>query len=223
LALSEYLVEKRQANVNVEDVYDGRTPLMTAAEYGQLKICRFLIENGASLNVQDTYGGTAFLDAAMNGDLQICQLLKAKGADINIGDKNGENALHLAAQNDHENVCQYLIESGARLNERDNDGYTAMLHIYRLGNYHLLKRLCFAGAELPPKDKLYFNTIVPDDKQVALTRYVGNYPLRQTMIVVISAKMIKRLGEKASVKVLNVDLIFRLFVMLGGEEVHGPL
>jgi ankyrin repeat protein len=58
----------------------GRYPLCTAADYGQLAVISYLIENGASVNVKDRYGITPLLSAIYEGHTDCVRLLVLKGA-----------------------------------------------------------------------------------------------------------------------------------------------
>ena len=62
---------------------DPCTPLMRAAERGQLKKDRSLLASGADVNAALGYGGTALMLAASEGHLEIVKALLAAGANAN--------------------------------------------------------------------------------------------------------------------------------------------
>ena len=72
---------------------NGMTPLMVAANNGNLKICTALINANAKINMQGKGGLTALMLAALKNHLQICKLLIEKGADPEIKDDKGHTAL----------------------------------------------------------------------------------------------------------------------------------
>jgi ankyrin repeat protein len=63
---------------------DGYTPLMRAAERGQVNVARVLLKNGAVADAKHPAGITALMFAAEKGRLQVVKLLLAAGADPNI-------------------------------------------------------------------------------------------------------------------------------------------
>lgn len=55
---------------------DGWTSLMNAAYNGHTDIVKYLVFNGASVNVQDaSQGTTALMNAALNDDIEIVEFL----------------------------------------------------------------------------------------------------------------------------------------------------
>ena len=93
------------ADVNAVDRY-GRTELMKAARYGELKRAEEQLKLGADVSIcdTDTAGYNALHEAARHGDAAITELLLAHGADANAPtaggstEKGGVTALILAAQ-----------------------------------------------------------------------------------------------------------------------------
>ena len=54
---------------------NGKTPLMMAAEFGQIDIVRLLLENGADVHAETPYGDTAQLIAEKMGFPDIAKIL----------------------------------------------------------------------------------------------------------------------------------------------------
>jgi hypothetical protein len=118
------------ANVNAV-TGAGRTPLMSATAYGHINIVRFLLENGASINIKDTHDGwTAlmFSTGFTNEEFEIAKLLIENGADVNeISTKHGGTALMMACKKCHSKIARLLIETpNINLNIVTNDGLTAL-------------------------------------------------------------------------------------------------
>src|SRR5947207_3060441 len=76
-------ISKRPQDANTED-QNGRTPLIVAAESGQLEALEVLVQSKASLNHQDSAGKTAPMRAAENGKLQAARFLIKSGADARL-------------------------------------------------------------------------------------------------------------------------------------------
>ncbi len=74
--LTELLVQ-RGADVNQID-RSGRSSLMTAAYHGRLKHVRFLLDNGARVDLKDEDGYTAMELAIEKRHVEIVDLLRSK-------------------------------------------------------------------------------------------------------------------------------------------------
>lgn len=55
----------------------GDTPLNAAAMHGRLELVKYLVENGARIDLVDHYGNTAIMSALKNGHAEIAEYLKA--------------------------------------------------------------------------------------------------------------------------------------------------
>jgi ankyrin repeat protein len=106
---------KKGANINEVD-YE-RTPLMTAAYYGNLIIAEYLIKQGADLDVQIDFnikhylkhdGFTALHFAAFYGHAEIAKLLINNGANLSITDKKGFTAYDYARQYNFNEIVKYI-------------------------------------------------------------------------------------------------------------------
>ncbi len=105
-----------------EDNYNY-TPLHLAVREGSVEIARMLIDAGADLDVQDTWGSkTPLHEAAHNGRVKIAHMLIDAGANVNVQDGDGETPLHWAAGNGRVEIARMLIDAGSRKDIRDEDG-----------------------------------------------------------------------------------------------------
>lgn len=104
--------DKSQANK--EDT-TGWTPLHYAAAGNHVEIAKFLIDNGANINMKTGADGKSALHwAAFHGHLNVVELLISKGAQINDKDDDGNTALDLAKQTEKRNLIHYLEEHGGQ-------------------------------------------------------------------------------------------------------------
>jgi ankyrin repeat protein len=76
----------------------GLTPLMFAAQAGNIESVRLLLAAGADVNEGTEEAGPPLLLAASNGQEQVALLLLEKGADPNATDGYGMTALHWALE-----------------------------------------------------------------------------------------------------------------------------
>uniref|UniRef100_A0A158Q7B9 Poly [ADP-ribose] polymerase n=1 Tax=Elaeophora elaphi TaxID=1147741 RepID=A0A158Q7B9_9BILA len=115
------------ATVNCRDVR-GRfsTPLHLAAGYNNLEVARFLLENGAEVNLKDKGGLIPLHNASSFGHLEIAGLLIECGAEVNHPDKWGYTPLHEAAQKGRTQICSLLLNNGADVTLKNNEGFTAL-------------------------------------------------------------------------------------------------
>ena len=79
----------------------GYTPLNFAARNGREICLKYLLDQGASVNLQCTlYGDTSLIMASRNNQLECVKLLLKSRADVSIRNKKGRNASELAASDE---------------------------------------------------------------------------------------------------------------------------
>ena len=114
---------------DVNSTYDNCTPLMIAAERGQMKLVTFLIEHGANLDRRDKDDQTALHYAVCGSDVscEILSYLIENGAEVNAFTRHDNcTPLMLACKYGHLNAVTSLIEHGAKVNLQDAIGNTAV-------------------------------------------------------------------------------------------------
>jgi ankyrin repeat protein len=110
------------------------TPLMLAAQNGQLATIAVLLTNGPDIEAEDKYG-TSLIRASKGGHEVVVVFLLERGAKSSALDQIcGKTALHWAAERGHENISKHLVSHGRFLDVPDAFGETA-LH-YTAGNGH---------------------------------------------------------------------------------------
>ena len=98
----------RGAFVNHRDL-TGRTPVMYASSGPYAETEKFLLENGAAVNVTDTGEGfSAIMFAGGEGHTEVIETLLAHGADANKKDVDGDTALTFAQRNGHREAAMLL-------------------------------------------------------------------------------------------------------------------
>ena len=95
---SGHLYDFYNENVYLPEVKGGFTPLMFAAQTGDVKSLRILLEARADVNGATRNDGSALVQASINGQEEAAVLLLENGADPNATDGYGLTALHWALQ-----------------------------------------------------------------------------------------------------------------------------
>jgi len=159
--LVELLVES-EADVHISSK-SGFTPLMFAAQQGDVASARILLGAGAEVNeLMPKTGLTPLLIASASGFDELATLLLEKGAKTDSVDGKGHTALHLAASNRNAlAVVKSLLRHGADPNARLNNprgklltsteinlqGATPLLLAADINNYDAMIALLDAGAD----------------------------------------------------------------------------
>ena len=111
------------------DGWYNSSPLVFASNYGRVKICKLLLDNGASVHEVNDWKMTALHVCCQEGHLELAKLLLQHGASIHKVDKNNRTPLHLAAQSGHDDILAWILDNyNFDMKMKDFQGYT-ILHI----------------------------------------------------------------------------------------------
>lgn len=103
------LLLKKGADVEAKDA-SGCTPLLIAAQYGQVEVVAYLLNHGANIQAVDSSRDTALHWAAYKGSIQVCGLLAYHDKlRFTTQDAYGQTPLHLAALRGHTSVVRYIL------------------------------------------------------------------------------------------------------------------
>ncbi len=130
---------------------DSGSKLLSAAETGDTKTAKSLIDNGADIEETDDEGRTALIIAASEGHAETVELLIEKGADIESKDNNGFTALIFATHLGHTDTVKLLIEKDADIEAKEIDGGTALLHAAMQGHRETFEMLLDKGSDIEAK------------------------------------------------------------------------
>lgn len=197
----------------------GWNKLHWAAYKGDLNTARSLIkEKKVNVNTRGLHlFNNPLMIAANRGHLAICQLLYENGADLNAKCEMGYSAFVSAAINEHVEICNFLEEKGADLSGMDVDG---LVNICNHGCLYLLKRCCLSGALLlPDLGQIFYLDSVSDEKQIEIDNYISKQPIRQSILILLSPLLVRRLGTRSPIRILSVDVMRELFATLADSEV----
>lgn len=136
----EYLL-KRGANVDSKNT-EGQTPLMIAAQEGDLSVVNGLLAYEASPNVQDNDGWTAAMHAVRTNDPKIFRLLGKYKADFNIMNQDDMTALALAVFQNKANAAVAMLDNQADPNLKMGKAeYNALMLAVKKGNLQMAQTL----------------------------------------------------------------------------------
>ena len=160
LAAQEGYLEACQFIIN-RSLYKGekdrhrRTPIDYAAIFGNLEVCRFLLQNlddfpmgdlKIPLQVAPHYGHTEvfklFFEHAQNNNLPLNP----------NNDSGDETPLHTAASNGNLEICKLLIESIENKSPRCSHGHTPLHHAAENGKIEVFKLIFDNVQEKEPTD-----------------------------------------------------------------------
>lgn len=131
----------------------GQTPLMIAAEQGNLEIVKELIKNGANCNLEDLDNWTALISASKEGHLHVVDELLKCGANLEHRDMGGWTALMWACYKGRADVVELLLSHGA------NPSVTGLYSVYPIiwaagrGHADIVQLLLQNGAKVNCSDK----------------------------------------------------------------------
>ena len=111
------------------------TALHVACIKGYRDTARILLEAGASHDIRDCTGSTAFSEAVYHNQLPLVELLPRFGADIDTVNSFGWTPLHVAAFQGNLEIVRKLLDLGADVTRVTPEGYTPM-HIATLTGKH---------------------------------------------------------------------------------------
>ena len=106
---------------------EGLTPLLAAAEEGNLATVSELIAHG-NINERDKHGNTPLMIALTKNHTEVARLLIERGADINGQSTAGVTALIFASINGNMEIIRLLIDKHVEINVKDYEGKTALTY-----------------------------------------------------------------------------------------------
>ncbi|XP_013419247.1 serine/threonine-protein phosphatase 6 regulatory ankyrin repeat subunit B [Lingula anatina] len=130
--------------------YDKVTALMIAAMSGKLRMVQTLVNNGATINLQNSLGDTALLEACFEGHLSVVQHLVEAGADMHVTNQRGVSSLMLAAYAGNKHVVEYLLSNGVDKQQTDKLGRNCLFYSVSAGHLDCLQMLLNKGVKPQP-------------------------------------------------------------------------
>ncbi|KAM2155432.1 hypothetical protein ACFX1Q_047143 [Malus domestica] len=130
-------------DINIKDNF-GNTPLLEAIKNRNDRVSSLLVQQGASLNIDNA--GSFICTSIARGDADLLKRLLAYGIDPNSKDYDHRTPLHVAASEGLFIMAKLLLEAGASVFSKDRWGNTPLDEGRMCGNKNLIKLLEEAKA-----------------------------------------------------------------------------
>ncbi|XP_061184254.1 uncharacterized protein LOC133192274 [Saccostrea echinata] len=138
--------KKRQADLGFRE---KETPLHIAIRRGHPEIVKYLVENGANINLYNHEYKTPLHKASEYGNTEIIMQLVEHGDNINLATLwEGEAPLHIASEYGHTEIVKYLLRRGAKVNVFDIWKKTPLSNASENGHKDIVKHLVEHGAKV---------------------------------------------------------------------------
>lgn len=148
---------KHNAYIDARD-HNGQTSLHYAIQSGNTEVAKYLIDNGANLNIRDNYYHktstqyvyykTPLHYAIESGNIEIAKYLIDRGANPNVQDAYSKATLFSAIYSGNTEIVKYLLDHNADPNSKS----FPLLAAIKLGHTEIVKSLVEHGADLSIKN-----------------------------------------------------------------------
>uniref|UniRef100_A0A8C7ZIP4 Kinase D-interacting substrate 220a n=1 Tax=Oryzias sinensis TaxID=183150 RepID=A0A8C7ZIP4_9TELE len=132
---------------------NGQTPLMVAAELGNLEIVQEFIRRGANVDLDDVDCWTALISAAKEGHIEVVRELLENHANLEHRDLGGWTALMWAAYKGRTDVAELLLGKGANPNITGQYSVYPIIWAAGRGHAEIVHLLLQHGAKVNCSDK----------------------------------------------------------------------
>jgi ankyrin repeat protein len=159
---------KARINVMTKQAYE-KAPIHENLKPDRLK---FLIENGADVNLKSGEGKTPLMYSSNTESLKI---LVENGADVNVKDRKGKTPLMYSHNIDS---LKILIENGADVNARQNDGTTVLMTLRSLAEVkYLISKGANTSAKTNKDETILLKNIVDVEEYDDFIQYMMQFNL----------------------------------------------
>lgn len=130
-----------------------KTPLIKAAQAGNIEECQRLLDAGEEINQKTKMGNTPLIVACLHGKTEIVKFLISKGAPVDqLGEDNQTPLMNAIFHNNESSneIVDFLVEKGANINIVDKKDATALAYSVLYDNLHVFNLLLRNGAAIDP-------------------------------------------------------------------------
>ena len=131
--------------------YHGRTILMEAISYGDIKTLELLADK-VDFTMPDNNGKTPLHHLVEMENLKAIDFLIGKGVDFNVPDQSGQTIAHFSVIHGNVKVVQCLMDKGVDFKVKDQDGKTPAHYAANSGNREIIECLWDNGVDFREPD-----------------------------------------------------------------------
>jgi ankyrin repeat protein len=196
-----------------------------AISANHMKMVKYLAEIGSNVNVSnlDIDNERCFTPltlACIEGDFEMVKFLVEEcHAYVNMEDDEGFYPLQRTAINGSLQIAAYMLNKGAKIENTDSENESSLDIAVSQGKLEMVKFLCWRGGRIRNDINEYFhlrNSSALEYQPNIL--YLKKDLSRRTLLALMSAKTVARLGLDSPIKLLDSYLLRALFRQL--EMVH---
>ncbi|XP_048476437.1 ankyrin repeat and death domain-containing protein 1A-like isoform X3 [Rhincodon typus] len=147
MAIIRYTIEELQEVPLDKPDQTGKTPLLLAAENGQLDVVTYLHALGCDHQFQDKERNSCIHLAAGQGHVHVLENL-IQGIFSESKNKAGQTALHLAAEGGHFNCVKLLLDNQCQINVRCSQNLNALHYAVKQGHKDVCHLLVEEGIDM---------------------------------------------------------------------------
>lgn len=151
----KYLVEC-SAKINAKNK-NYETPLCIATKYGYYNIVKYLVNNGADINIitKEAHQNLFMIIISSKIDtkikLKMIKYFVKKGLKLNQVDRYSNNLLFYACIAVDFKIVKYLVENKIKINNKNCYHETPIMYAFKYKNYKIIKYLVENGADINVK------------------------------------------------------------------------
>lgn len=180
--MMDYMLKAKKSKVDVTDNF-GNTPLLIAAQVGDVRMVKILMAAGANPRVKDKYGEPLIHLVAKSGEIEVMKFLLASG--LKVDERSDSTGPLLVVNSTLRGASQYevreMIErSGGTIDTVS--GHQPIHSAAQVGNVEMVKFLISAGADPNAKDAKGLTPLDYVDKTELLEK--GNKQMFNKLAVV---------------------------------------
>ncbi|XP_050297321.1 uncharacterized protein LOC126736813 [Anthonomus grandis grandis] len=154
LPVVELLMQYGKIDINAKS-NDDSTMLHIASQNNDLRMVKYLVDQGSDINAKNAFGSKPIHIAARDGFKATVKFFLSRGLSINELGAAKQTLLHYATINGHLKVVKYLVAQGADVNAKDIKGLTPIHVAANFGHKNIIEILLKSGGIYNSVDKLY--------------------------------------------------------------------
>jgi len=141
-------LHKLGADLNITSLYSGPA-IFYAMESFNKKTLKYLIHNGANINLKNRYNISILVKAVEQNELNIIRCLLEHGAE------DIDNALRTAVLSNNPQAFMLLEKKGGNINQINDNGESLIVEAINNKNWEIVEILFNKGANIISSKKFY--------------------------------------------------------------------